>query len=289
MSSINFRQISQNRTPLVRTNANISYIVVHDTGNTSSGANANAHFNYFNGANRNASADFFVDSAQILQVNDYLKFFSWHSGDGNGQYGITNRNSVGIEMCINSDGNYNVMLEKTVWLVRHLMSRLNIPISRVVRHWDASRKMCPNTMSANNWAAWNSFKSRVTNTNTTPAPSNPAPVDRNRWIQTSLNRIGYNLAVDGSIGPLSTAAIRDFQSIADLDVDGSFGPKTEAKMKEILASTRLTRVYLSINVLHKVKIDANDVIVSDRKGWIRRASADDGIYWLIYKVYLKLK
>ena len=38
------------------------------------------------------------------------------------------------------------------------MSELNIPIERVVRHFDASRKNCPASMSANNWAEWYKFK-----------------------------------------------------------------------------------------------------------------------------------
>ena len=70
----------------------IKYIVVHDTGNPSRGANATAHYNYFNGGDRSSSADFFVDDTQVLCVNDYYKYYTWHCGDGRGKYGITNRN-----------------------------------------------------------------------------------------------------------------------------------------------------------------------------------------------------
>ena len=42
-------------------NSVIKYIVIHDTANKSNGADADAHFKYFNGGNRNSSADFFVD------------------------------------------------------------------------------------------------------------------------------------------------------------------------------------------------------------------------------------
>jgi len=86
---INFKQIIFNTTPA---NRNIEYLVIHDTGNRRIGANAEAHFNYFNSGNRNASADFFVDDEEILQVNDYTKYYTWHCGDGKGLYGITNRN-----------------------------------------------------------------------------------------------------------------------------------------------------------------------------------------------------
>ena len=139
----------------------IRYIVVHDTGNPSRGANATAHYNYFNGGDRSSSADFFVDDTQVLCVNDYYKFYTWHCGDGHGKYGITNRNSVGIEFCINVDSDRDKTLERTAQLVRELMQELNIPIDRVVRHYDASRKNCPQSMSGNGWAQWYEFKEKL--------------------------------------------------------------------------------------------------------------------------------
>ena len=139
----------------------IRYIVVHDTGNPSRGANATAHYNYFNGGDRSSSADFFVDDTQVLCVNDYYKYYTWHCGDGRGKYGITNRNSVGIEFCINVDSDRDKTLERTAQLVRELIQELNIPIDRVVRHYDASRKNCPQSMSGNGWAQWYEFKEKL--------------------------------------------------------------------------------------------------------------------------------
>ena len=152
-------QIKYNRSN--RGGTPIRYIVVHDTGNPSRGANATAHYNYFNGGDRSSSADFFVDDTQVLCVNDYYKFYTWHCGDGHGKYGITNRNSVGIEFCINVDSDRDKTLERTAQLVRELMQELNIPIDRVVRHYDASRKNCPQSMSGNGWAQWYKFKEKL--------------------------------------------------------------------------------------------------------------------------------
>ena len=152
-------QIKYNRSN--RGGTPIKYIVVHDTGNPSRGANATAHYNYFNGGDRSSSADFFVDDTQVLCVNDYYKFYTWHCGDGRGKYGITNRNSVGIEFCINVDSDRDKTLERTAQLVRELMQELNIPIERVVRHYDASRKNCPQSMSGNGWAQWYKFKEKL--------------------------------------------------------------------------------------------------------------------------------
>lgn len=148
------KQIAHNYS--IRTRA-IKYIVIHDTGNTSIGANASTHYNYFNGDNRDSSADIFVDDHSAWYINNYREFYTWHCGDGGGIYGITNGNSVGVEICVNIDGDYETATQNTVKVVRELMKELNIPIERVVRHYDASRKLCPESMSGNNWDRWRTF------------------------------------------------------------------------------------------------------------------------------------
>lgn len=170
---INKKQIVYNRT---KRNQRPQYIVIHDTGNPGKGANAGAHFQYFNGGDRQSSADFFVDSTQVLQVNDYNTYYSWHSGDGKGKYGITNGNSIGIELCVNSDGSYDIAFQNTVALVKHLMAELNIPSDCVVRHYDASRKNCPASMSANGWALWHTFKAQL-------VPNIPWYNDAQWWVK----------------------------------------------------------------------------------------------------------
>lgn len=149
------KQIAYNRS---KRSSAIKYIVIHDTGNKSKGANASSHFNYFNGGDRQSSADFFVDSEQIIQINDYKKYYTYQCGDGRGKYGITNANSIGIEICVNSDGDYQKAYKSAIELTKYLMKELNIPIERVVRHYDASRKNCPASMSSNNWELWQKFK-----------------------------------------------------------------------------------------------------------------------------------
>jgi N-acetylmuramoyl-L-alanine amidase len=134
------------------------YIVIHDTGNYNVGANAEMHYNYFNSGNRNASAHFFVDDKQTLQLVE-IKDKSWHCGDGGNKYGINNGNSIGVEICINKDGNYEATINNTLDLASSLMKTYNIPIERVVRHYDASKKNCPQNMNNNgDWSRWNNFK-----------------------------------------------------------------------------------------------------------------------------------
>lgn len=143
----------------------IRFIVIHDTGNYGKGANALSHFNYFGGGNRNASAHYFVDDKGIVQIIGD-SYSAWHCGDKwNRKYAtrndVTNSNSLGIEMCMNSDGNYDLMYRNTVELVKNLMVKFNVPIDRVVRHFDASGKSCPDHMKRNNWAKWNEFKKDI--------------------------------------------------------------------------------------------------------------------------------
>ncbi|HDK7195086.1 TPA: amidase [Clostridium botulinum] len=153
---------------------NIQYIVVHDTGNTGRGANANAHYNYFNGGDRQSSAHYFVDDNNIIQIIEDWNA-SWHCGDGGGRYEIGNHNSIGIEICINSDGNYNKAVSNAIELVKYKMKQYGIPVSRVVRHYDASRKNCPASMSSNGWAKWNWFKSQLGGNVSSPSPSPSKP------------------------------------------------------------------------------------------------------------------
>ena len=140
--------------------AEIKYIVVHDTGNYSKGANAMSHFKYFNGGNRKASAHFFVDENGIVETVE-INLCAWHCGDGKGKNGITNSNSIGIEMCVNEDGNFEKTKEHTLNLIRFLMIHYNIPKDKVVRHFDASGKICPQILSKDNWKGWWEFKSLI--------------------------------------------------------------------------------------------------------------------------------
>lgn len=143
-----------------RDNNNIKYIVIHDTANPNKGSNAEAHFKYFNSKNLDASAHFFVDDGKILQiVEEYNR--AWHCGDGKGKNKITNDNSIGVEMCINSDGDFEKTIENTIKLSTYLLDKYNLDINCLVRHFDASGKICPNEFYENNWGKWNDFKNKV--------------------------------------------------------------------------------------------------------------------------------
>lgn len=139
----------------------VRYIVVHYVGaGTSAPGSALANCKYFAGGNRQASAHYFIDDGSIYEYAD-PSVATWHCGDGHGRYGITNNNSIGIEVC-NNGGPYTAAeIDRLTWLVQRLMKQYGVPASRVVRHYDASRKMCP-LYYAQNPSAWKSLHAQIT-------------------------------------------------------------------------------------------------------------------------------
>lgn len=124
--------------------SDVEYIVVHYTGSGSSDAGcAEANCIYFAGGNRNASAHYFIDDGGIWEYADPEEKVTWHCGDGQGRYGITNQNSVGIEVCSSGEDFTPTQIEYLRQLVVWLQGKFGVPNERVVRHYDASRKLCP--------------------------------------------------------------------------------------------------------------------------------------------------
>lgn len=179
-------------------NRPIKYLAIHYTAGSSSAAGRALHVkSVFE--KRQASADFCVDDRDMVQFNpDLHNYFCWAVGDkknqysgGGSLYGIaTNRNTISIEVCstlrkgasssaANHDGWYFTpeVLNNAVKLAKILMRKFNIPIERVVRHYDISGKVCPgvpgwnnsklNTMDGkatslkNDSSEWEKFKNRL--------------------------------------------------------------------------------------------------------------------------------
>ena len=128
-----------------RNASDVRYIVVHYTGSgTSAEGAARANCIYFSGGDRQASAHYFIDDGSIYEYADPAEYLCWHVGDGRGVYGITNTNSIGIEICMDGDNPFTEReIARLQWLVCKLMHEFNVPAERVVRHYDASRKLCP--------------------------------------------------------------------------------------------------------------------------------------------------
>lgn len=135
-------------------NRAIKYLVIHYTAGASSAPGRAKGMKSSWEAKRTASADFGVDDATLVQFNpDPKNYYCWAVGGGNG---ITNANSVSIEICsnlkkganaskANHDGWYftEASLDNAVKLAKILMRKYNIPVERVVRHYDVTGKICP--------------------------------------------------------------------------------------------------------------------------------------------------
>ena len=153
---------------------NVDYIVCHYVGDgDSSPGSALNNCKYFAGGNRDASAHYFIDDSGIWEYANPSDYYTWHCGDGHGAYGISNANSIGIEVCIDGDTPYTeAEIGYLSELVPYLMDRFGIPAERVVRHYDASRKACPyyyTPHGSGGDGAWNELWSRITS-GYSPAP-----------------------------------------------------------------------------------------------------------------------
>ena len=185
----------------------IKYIVIHYTGSgTSAAGAAKANCQYFSRANHNASAHYFIDDGGIWEYADPKVFATWHCGDGHGAYGITNANSIGIEVCINGDKPYTAKeINFLKQLVPYLMKAYEVPASRVVRHYDASRKMCP-YYYAKRSAEWTKLRNVITGTSSsTVTTSKPTTTTKPAPAPTKTI-----LTVDGSFGPASVKRMQQF-------------------------------------------------------------------------------
>ncbi len=123
------------------------YITIHETGNYSAGAKS--HGNYLKNTTAKVSWHYTVDdncAVQHLPTSET----AYHAGDG--ANGRGNTKSIGIEICVNADGDFSKACENTAELVRKLMKAHNIPIENVVQHNRWNGKNCPQRLRQSGWA-----------------------------------------------------------------------------------------------------------------------------------------
>lgn len=154
-----------------RTKGEIKYLVYHYTANDGDRAINNCMY-YKNNVVK-ASAHYFVDDDCVMQsVPDLVSAWAvggkkWNdcaeTGGGKLFGTVTNRNSISIELCdTKKDGVVMAQpatLDNGIALGKMLMAKYDIPIERVIRHFDVTGKHCPKYfMDETKWAA---FKARL--------------------------------------------------------------------------------------------------------------------------------
>ncbi|MCY9737465.1 phosphodiester glycosidase family protein [Paenibacillus alvei] len=126
--------------------------IIHWTGNIGKGANAQANRNFFN--NRTGtygSAHLIVDSQRLIAALPYMPNnaeLAYHVGAK--QYYTTqfgtypNNQTIGIEMCVNRDGDFRESYKRAVWTMAHLCKMYGWnPLTDIKRHYDITHKDCP--------------------------------------------------------------------------------------------------------------------------------------------------
>lgn len=251
----------------------IKYIVIHYTAGTGSAKN---NCIYFSGGNRGASADYFVDDNGVWEYNDPSSgMYSWAVGDGKGKYGITNSNSISIEV-VNTGGAFSAKeIEYLKQLVPYLMKKYNVPVSRVVRHYDASHKTCP-AYYVKNPSKWTelhkvitSGSGNVSNSTTTSKPASKPSASKKKisvdgWWGTGTTKLAqqvFGTPVDGIVsrqsskdlnktnrGGLQSSSwktgsggsmlVKAIQRKVGSTADGYFGVNTCKKMQKWLGTTQ---------------------------------------------------
>ena len=275
----------------------VEYIVIHDVGAL---GQALANANYFS-VERDASAHYFTDDTTIVQVVEDFNG-AWHIGDGwdknlnRAKYGIHNQNSIGIEMCLNSNWKVTAATQQnTVDLVRHLKAKY--PNAKIVRHYDASRKKCPGSMSANNWAEWNAFKLRLEGNSgastsvSTPAQGNTHTVAKGETLYRISKNTGVTVAKLKSLNGLSSSVIAVGQvlklSNAPAVVVPAPAPKPVAASSSWVKESGTFRPFFTINVRSNPNTASTLVATYDAGDLIHYDSyMNDGTYtWIHYVSY----
>ena len=225
----------------------VQYIVIHYTGSEGTAEN---NVNYFNGGDRGASANYFVDRSGIVcEYCDPSKYYAWHCGGSlesshHPYHGkCTNRNSIGIEICTHNNGRNWEFTAKAVAaaveLTKNLMKQFGVPASNVIRHYDVTGKSCPRVPG---WGAvggdaeWVKFKKLIGGVS---GLSKGDKGDAVKEMQKMLIACGYSCGscgADGSFGNDTLAALKKFEMAAGLTADGIYSDKDKTSLTKMYAS-----------------------------------------------------
>lgn len=161
-----------------------TYITIHETGNAAKGADAAAHANYLKedaAAKAMVSWHYTVDDHSIVQHLPDNET-AYHAGDG--ANGPGNTTSIGIEICVNADGDFERAKVNAASLVRLLVSEHGIPLANIVQHNHWNGKNCPATIRATP-GSWEKLLALCAQHDDGQEPNKPAEwySDAQTWVK----------------------------------------------------------------------------------------------------------
>lgn len=209
-----------------------AYIVIHETDNWSKGADAKAHATAMKNGNLAGTVHYYVDSRSVYQTLNHADG-AWAVGDGKGKYGITNRNSINIEICVNPETDYYAAVDKAEQLAAQLLKQYGWGTDHLKRHYDASRKNCPRRIQAE--GRWPEFVKK-TAANMKGATTVKNTTTKNAATLTDKIEVQFPVIQKGSKG----TAVSMLQAMLGVKVDGDFGNDTDTSLKAFQKNVKLT-------------------------------------------------
>lgn len=200
-------------------------IVVHNTDNFAAGANARAHAKAQHDGNfQNMSAHYYVDDGDVAYQAAPHSRGCWHVGVNYGgtnlfgRYG--NRNSIGVEMCVQKGYDYEKAFCNTVAVVKEIMRETGIPADRVYRHYDICSKNCPSQIIAR--GDWERFKKAIRSSSSGDASKQP----EKKTYEPGIYRVNTDLNIrekpDADSRHVGTITDRGSYTVTEIQ-NGSWG------------------------------------------------------------------
>jgi hypothetical protein len=123
----------------------IRYIIIHETDNRSTDADAAQHALYLASTEDDITGwHYTVDDHSIYHsIPD--NEIAWNAGDQRTSNG-GNMNGIAIEMCVNYGSDFEATLENTAALTAALLRNYDLPLSAVQLHADFMDKECPHRL-----------------------------------------------------------------------------------------------------------------------------------------------
>lgn len=191
------------------------YITIHNTANKASALNEYNYAFINSGKNKQTGWHMTIDDIEAIQAIPFNRN-SWHAGDGNS--GVGNRKSIGIEICYSTDyttDRFYKAIENTIDIVKQLMQQYNIPIENIKQHKYWSGKNCPHRMIEEK--LWDGFLMKLKEVK-----------EENKMLKEGYQKIIYNgqeihvykQNIDEEIGLVSTDKWKETKTIDKFTLEG---------------------------------------------------------------------